>query len=63
MLVVTATDQSDLNEIKVEHEIKNKGKAAEEHHFYISRSDIGGPSKKFHFVLDPEQARELKAHL
>ena len=59
-LVVFGTDQNGLKELELHHEVKNKGSITEEQHFTIRRPD---DSKVLHFILGPDAARELKAHI
>lgn len=60
MIVIKATDQASLSEITFEHEVKNKGKVTEEHHFYIRRQEDG---RVYHFTMGSAEAKELKAHI
>jgi hypothetical protein len=64
MLIIRATDEGNSDDLLIVHEVKNVGKLTEEHHFYVytKGSNIDGPPM-FAFVIDKEQAVELKAHI
>jgi len=60
MLILTATNQDGLEEITVEHEVKNEGKVTEEHHFRLRKRN---DQRIIYFVMGRDAARELRRHI
>jgi hypothetical protein len=60
MIVLKATNQDGLEEITVEHEVKNEGKVTEEHHFRLRKDN---DQRIIYFVMGRDTARELRRHI
>ena len=61
MVTVNANDAMTKEELHVQHEVHNKGKLTEEHHFFVRVPGCNVP--RVYFIMGRDDARELKAHI